>query len=104
MIFQHIWQQVIRGRKTRTTRVGLKRVPRVGQTIAVQPGRGKKAVCRVLVIRVEKVEHARDSVVHSRPEEGFASRHEAIDTWRAMHGDYNGPAVAITFRLVEDGK
>jgi hypothetical protein len=97
MIFQHTWHQVLWGYKTRTTRVGLKRVPSVGQTIAVQPGRGKKAVCRVRVVLVEYVAHARDSLVDRRFEEGFASADVAVETWRAMHGDYNGPGLVIWF-------
>ena len=93
MIFQHTWEFVLQGRKTQTRRIINHEKPekppcRIGRPLAVQPGRGKKAVCSVQVIDVRKARLGNLSKKDAHAE-GYESRHEFIKVWKEMHGDFN---------------
>ncbi|MCU0464247.1 MAG: hypothetical protein MUF38_06730 [Anaerolineae bacterium] len=101
MIFAHTLEQVLSGQKWQTRRLvklgesleknryiikanGRVRYE-VGKTYAVQPNRGKKSVARILMIgirreRVGEISHD-DAIA-----EGFRSREDFLNTWRAIHG------------------
>lgn len=70
----------------------------VGQTKAVQPGRGKSAVGRIRItaIRREDVRQISDSDVTA---EGFASREDFLRLWEQMHGPHYD-AWVLTFERV----
>lgn len=56
MIFSgHFYKMVLDGTKTSTIRHADKRCPKVGQIVAVQPGRGKKAGGHVQVTAVTPI-------------------------------------------------
>mgnify|MGYP001191782727 CR=1 FL=1 len=103
MIFAHTIDKVLCGHKSQTRRLvkpnenlivqnGIYRVVtdtrtvyQVGKTYAVQPGRGKKSVARILItnIRRERV----DFINHlDALAEGFTSREEFLATWKVIHG------------------
>ena len=106
MIFQHTINQVLECRKTQTRRViKAKEVAirgrynqiievvqngrtkwRVGQTYAVQPGRGKPQVAR---IRINKINSEHITRISSKDAiaEGFADRREFLATWKTIHID-----------------
>lgn len=90
MIFQHTWEQVLAGTKTQTRRIAKGASPpwRVGRSYAVQPGRGKHAVGRILVTDVRREPLGRLSARDARAE-GYASRAEFEETWASMHGAYD---------------
>ncbi len=90
MIFQHTWEQVLAGTKTQTRRLAKGALPpwRVGRSYAVQPGRGKHAVGRILVTAVRREALGRLSARDVRAE-GYASRAEFETTWAEMHGTYD---------------
>ena len=102
MIFSHTLDQVISGLKCQTRRpvkAGERFDPevraickasgrvmyQVGRSYAVQPGRGKPAVGRMLItnIRRETLESISESDAHC---EGFSSKADFLTTWRAIHG------------------
>lgn len=89
MIFQHTFQLVMAGRKTQTRRkVRTERPPcKVGASVAVQPGRGKKAVGRILVTALCRERLGKITEADARAE-GFANRAAFIETWRHMHGQF----------------
>ena len=124
MIFQHTWQQVLDGTKTQTRRpvkpgqtlevaedsypagvfaeIGsgyYRTVYIVGNTYAVQPGRGKHGVGRIRItgLRREDVRTISDDDVKA---EGFSSRDEFMQTWEMMHKTYD--AWVIEFELVKE--
>ena len=109
MIFQHTWQQVLDGTKTQTRRLvkpyqtlevdenyypdgvyewksggGARTVYLVGNTYAVQPGRGQRAVGRIRItgLRREDVREISDEDVKG---EGFSSGDEFLKAWVSMH-------------------
>jgi hypothetical protein len=104
MIFQHTYQLVLAGQKTQTRRlIRSERPPcKVGGTIAVQPGRGKKALGRVLVTGLRR-ERLGDLTYDDAQAEGYANREEFIQTWQQMHVQFlpNMEVWVITFRLQE---
>ena len=76
---------------------------RVGRIYAVQPGRGKKAVARILVTDVCRSRWRRINEVAARAE-GFASREAFFDYVRGLHGadlDLDGEVWVIKFELVK---
>lgn len=105
MIFQHTWAQVLAGAKTQTRRIAKGASPpwRVGRSYAVQPGRGKHALGRILVTAVRREPLGRLSAGDVRAE-GYASRAEFEATWASMHGDYDPVQLVdvVTFE-VESG-
>ena len=106
MIFQHTINQVLECRKTQTRRIiKAKEVAirgkynqivevvqngrtkwRIGQTYAVQDGRGKPQIAR---IRINKINSEHITRISSKDAvaEGFADRHEFLATWKTIHGD-----------------
>lgn len=104
MIFQHTVELVLSGRKSQTRRIVKSDKPpcRVGSTIAVQPGRGRPAVARVLVtgLRRERLGDISDEDIRA---EGFDRREEFVLTWQAMHGSFEPDLVVwvIEFQLLE---
>src|SRR4051794_30732078 len=105
MIFQHTYRLILDGRKTQTRRMlrGSKPPCRVGQSIAVQPGRAMKAVGRVLVTDVQCSRLGAMTDTDARME-GFPSLLEFRATWEAMHGDWNPDAAVwvITFQPLQE--
>lgn len=105
MIFQYTWPQVISRQKTQTRRVaGMNEVAirshhnrivavmhngrekwRVGRTYAVQPGRGRRQIARIRVVRIRSERLSRISQADARAE-GFADRREFMRTWERIHG------------------
>jgi len=118
MIFSHTLHQVINGFKQQTRRVvksdeffdselsailkvSGRMMYQVGRSYAIQPGRGKKAVGRILVtdIRREKVSLISEADVYC---EGFQSKADFLKAWRSIHGpgaDSDGDVWVIEFRL-----
>lgn len=108
MIFQHTWEMVLSGRKTRTCRVvkggdavttngngeivqvlsyknGRSRVRwQVGDTYAVQPQRTAKAIARIRITAIEKRD-VRELTDVEIAEEGFDTRAAFLYTWCQMH-------------------
>lgn len=105
MIFQHTIDKLLAGNKTQTRRVmkpnevairgrynkilaisiNERDKWRVGQTYAVQPARGKSQVARIKIIAINSqcvhyINH------HDAIAEGFANRHEFLETWATIHG------------------
>lgn len=104
MIFAYTLEQVLRGEKSQTRRLikpeerlnltgnsirveiaGKRTVYEVGKSYAVQPGRGKKAVARIVLtnIRHETVSDISDRDILA---EGFLSREAFVETWHSIHG------------------
>lgn len=111
MIFRPELVEAIRaGRKTETRRPVKPDQPCryvVGRTYAVQPGRGKRGVCRIRVIDVrrERVDQIDGPAAHR---EGFDSRIAFLDYWRGLYGDdadLSQPVWAVRFAPVSgDGE
>lgn len=143
MIFQHTWQKVLDGTKTQTRRylkpythyllytleddVTITAVLqnnreqwRVGNTYAVQPGRGQKAVGRIRItgIRQERLQAITDSdaVAEGVSERWATYTHSAYgslpvaeyrDLWNAIHTkpgerwEDDPPVFVIEFELVK---
>lgn len=79
-----------------------------GRTYAAQPGRGQKAVGRILVTDIKR-ERLQDMTEDDAKAEGFDSLAEFKDAWNKIHLRDKGcrwldnPEVAvITFRLVSE--
>jgi hypothetical protein len=96
--------KVAAGKKTQTRRRTKGRPCRyvVGREYAVQPGRGQRAIARVLVTEVRTVSVGAicrlDAVA-----EGFADDEAFLAYWRGLYGeavDTRELVYAITFRLV----
>ena len=109
--------KVMRGEKTMTCR----RVPdnryedgeylpvrcryEVGRTYAVCPGRGKKAIGRIVVLAIRRWERAM-SAIHL-PDLAWAEGFKSISEWQTEYERLNGegsleePCYRIEFRLVE---
>jgi hypothetical protein len=90
------------GRKTETRRVVTPGQPyrlQPGDDVAVQPGRGKRALCRVTIESVER-ERLGDLDDRAARAEGFDSRDEFFAYWRDLHGyALPGPQLALLERL-----
>lgn len=70
-----------------------------GRSYAVQPGRGKRAVGRILVRSVEVVTVGAISLADARAE-GFTSTTAFYDRWRELYGHTGGWCWRIEFELV----
>lgn len=99
MLFMHTWQAVIEGRKTMTRRIvkpgeimvalGSVHINErlkwyVGQSIAVQPGRGQKAVARIQITGIRR-QDVREIDYDDVRAEGFDSAADFWLTWIKMH-------------------
>lgn len=105
MIFQHTIDEVMNFRKTQTRRVVGDREYavrsrynqiieivhndrvkwRVGQSYAVQPGRGQAQIARIKITKITCERLSRISTKDAIAE-GFASRREFLATWEKIHG------------------
>lgn len=65
---------------------------RVGQEVAICPGRGKHQIGKAVVVSVERMSLGTISPAESR-REGFADRGEFIAAWTAINGTYDADAV-----------
>lgn len=121
MIFQHTIKQVLQCRKTQTRRIikseevairgkynqiievvqNGRTKWRIGQTYAVQSGRGQAQVAR---IRINKINSGYITRISSNDAiaEGFVDRQEFLATWKTIHGDsaMNLRVWVITFEVV----
>lgn len=90
MIFQHTWNLILSGRKTQTRRVMKGDQPPwvVGKSYAVQPGRTKKAVGRIVVTRIWQ-EALGDISAADAWAEGFDNREAFFETWTRIHGTFD---------------
>lgn len=91
-------QKVSQGEKTVTRRLtsdnprspwyegGCKLI--VGESYAVTPGRGKHAICRIVITHVDLQTLGSIDDEEAR-REGFANAEEFEFYWRDMHGGYN---------------
>lgn len=106
MIFQHTFQKVLSGEKTQTRRIykpnkhfasfsdntywavyGVQGAPPIyelGHTYAVQPGRGKKSVGRIMITQIRR-EDVRCISYEDAQVEGFGGKLEFLETWVRMH-------------------
>lgn len=101
MIFAHTLEKVLCGQKQQTRRLiksgekfeknryiiktNQRILYEVGKTYAVQPNRGKKSVARILITGIRQESVA--SITHTDAiAEGFRSREDFLNTWRAIHG------------------
>ena len=109
MIFQpDLAELVITGRKTVTRRLCSEneRSPwfrdrcahKPGESYAVQPGRGKTAICRVTVIAVERMVLGRLSDAEAQLE-GFPDRHAFAEAWEKINGSYDETALVWRVRF-----
>lgn len=78
---------------------------RVGQTYALQPGRGKAGIgVRIRVKRLALDYDARQISEADARAEGFRSREEFLETWIAINGaSATYRAWVIEFEVVSDG-
>jgi hypothetical protein len=100
MIFAHTHELVVSGRKTATRRLvkGDKPRCRVGQPLAVQPGRGQKAVCRVLVTEVSRARLGEMTDEDGRAE-GYNDLQAFRAVWERMHGSWDPEAAVWVIRF-----
>lgn len=104
MLFQHTWEQVLNGTQTtislpmkpdevifqnpRRVKYGPRTIWKVGHTYTVQPGKGKKAVGRILLQGIDEGVLGQLGTEDFLAE-GFANREEFIDAWKRIHGRYD---------------
>jgi hypothetical protein len=118
MIFQHTWDKVMSGVKTQTRRLAkpgdrLRTVenpfggyivqavlsasgkPRyqVGQTYAVQPGRGQKGLARIRITNIRR-EDVRQISAQDAKAEGFESPLDFLRLWVNLHD----PSITLSFQ------
>ncbi len=106
MIFQYTWQSILDEKKTQTRRViAANEIAirakhnqimavisngrlkwKVGQTYAVQIGRGKPEIARIQITRINSEQVTRISSADAKAE-GFNSRQEFINIWKQIHGE-----------------
>ena len=105
MIFAHTLEKVLVGKKSQTRRIakpdeqlrvenGIRRVYRkgnrtmyqVGKSYSIQPGRGKKAVARLIILDI-KHEPVSSITEDDALAEGFPSRESFLNAWREIHGN-----------------
>ncbi|MFN8450600.1 MAG: ASCH domain-containing protein [Anaerolineae bacterium] len=122
MLFQHTLDLVLSGAKTQTRRVVAREDTaehgddgaitavktsgrdkyRIGKTYAVQPARGKPAVARIRLLRIERKRASEMSASEARAE-GVASRAAFLDMWSSIHGadKLDADVWVLTFELVK---
>ena len=82
MIFYETWRQVLAGTKTETTRLTEPRF-QVGNVIAVQPGRGKKAIAYIQIDGIRRCS-LKEQLPHFT-EEGFKSGWDFLKTFMLLN-------------------
>lgn len=89
MIFKPLLlTKVLDGSKTMTRRSASGRTYHIGRDYAVQPGRGKHAVARILVTS-RREEFLGDIVYREARREGFQDIDAFHDYWCQLYGDFN---------------
>lgn len=109
MIFAHTYEQVLKKTKTRTTRrlytYRGEDVPcryQVGKTYAIQAGRGGRAIGRIEVLEVQRLDSLRGIDGQYAVEEGFETVDAFLETYRRVNGTgLDEPVYSIRFKLVE---
>jgi hypothetical protein len=110
MIFSMTIDKVLAGNKTVTTRRHAVPKYEIGKTYAAQPGRGKKAVCRIEITDVAT--YRPFMTVWNTPfglgfdfyrAEGFGSRAFFINTLERLHPDWKENEVMTAYRFKEVG-
>lgn len=99
MIFRPELAKLIKqGKKTQTRRIATTKICRyaAGKSYAVQPGRGKAAMCRITVTGV-RMERLGDLTLKDAKREGFVTTAEFFDYWRALHGSANPDLLVWVF-------
>lgn len=121
MIFQHTLEKIINCEKTQTRRIVYPRDTAirvrnnkissvivngrakwtVGQTYAVQPGRGQPQVARIQILRIRSEHLERISTADAKAE-GFASRKEFLQAWQSIHSsiELKSRVWVVEFELV----
>lgn len=122
MIFQHTYEKVLNGTKTETRRLVKSgeymlwhkhtvytlsgRIKwQVGNTYAIQPGRGQKAVGYIIIQHIYR-QHVQDIMDSQARAEGVADRAEFEALWRTIHAksgtrwEDNPEVWVIEFKLV----
>src|SRR5262245_15135220 len=99
MIFQHTYKLVLAGKKTQTRRLNRPRMT-IGKSYAVQPGRNKKSVARIIVTGIHQ-QRLGDITPAAARAEGHGSREEFFESWKKIHGslDPHEDVWVIQFRL-----
>ena len=113
MIFsEDMLKAVLSGRKTCTTRPfsgkpeNWKRPPySIGRSYAIQPGRGKKAVGRIIVTGTQEAawfDKLRAWGDRHAQMEGFDTFKQFEQKWRSLYGDekWRCPLLVIDFKLI----
>jgi hypothetical protein len=98
-----VWQEVPYPSLVSVSRNGVLKW-RVGQSYAIQPGRGKHAVARLTILDIRR-ERVNDILQMDAIAEGFPNRDAFFDKWRALYGDntdLTAPCWALTFQLTGD--
>lgn len=110
MIFRHTWEWVLAtsphtGKpKVQTSRVKGGKIEYVeGKVLAVQPGRGQKAVGHIRLLSVREVEYACVISQAEAEAEGCSTPEQFCELWARMHGKaaLYQPRIALTFELLE---
>lgn len=110
MIFKpELAAKVLDGTKTMTrrpTRHEDGKCPhRVGKTLAVQPGRGKRHVAHLRVVRETRHEALHEITERDARKEGFANVAEFLAYWRSLYGEADPmqPVCVIEFDVLRLG-
>ena len=121
MIFQHTYDLVLAGKKTRTTRTTkpgetlvagivchnrtwhVRTRFRVGNTYAVQTGRGRPSIGRIRIIAIREVNPLSDVTISYAKKEGFLRIDDFRDVWFKMYPDWKAGMTAwcIDFEAVK---
>jgi hypothetical protein len=129
MIFQHTWQWIFdssphtyqrKAQTSRRKREGESQLPDgsvwlttrsgnairryyVGQLLAVQPGRGKRAIGQIRITRIRYVSRAWDMDHDEAVREGFATPGQFREVWKEMYGEraLQEPRWGLEFEVVE---
>lgn len=65
---------------------------RVGQDVAICPGRGEHAICRARIVSVQRLPLGRLGSYEARLE-GFAGSQEFADAWESINGSCDPDAI-----------
>jgi len=125
MIFQYSWQAVLNKQKTQTRRTisgndspvhdQHKQITavmnngrlkwKVGQTYAVQKGRGKPEIARIRITHIRSEPVSEISSTDAKAE-GWDNKQEFFAGWQQIHGEnsLNQSVWALTFELIEPTK
>ena len=104
MIFQHTWEKVLSGEKTETTRWWDGFPYKLGRSYAVQPGRGRKSVGRIVIDGIRYCLVSGQLPYYK--EEGFESQEAFWAALRKIHPGLSlGSHICVYhFHLEEEAK